>query len=93
MQVTIDIPDAIAQQVQGRWHDLPQKVLEIFAIEAYQAEVLTRGQIQQLLGLSSLYEVDGLLKHAGVYLTYDESDFEQDLETMQQLQRSDSTLD
>ena len=52
MQVTIDIPDAIAQQVQGRWHDLPQKVLEIFAIEAYQAEVLTNSKIQVLLGLA-----------------------------------------
>lgn len=85
MQVTIEIPDTIAQQIQGQWQDIPQKFLESFSVEAYKAGILNRGQVQQLLKLPSLYEVDGFLKQSGAFLPYGESDFEQDLVTMQKL--------
>jgi predicted HTH domain antitoxin len=85
MRIEIDIPNDIAQQIQNQWRDLPQKLLEILAVEAYKTGAITRGQIQQMLKLSSLYEVDGLLKQAGAYLHYDEADFEQDLLTLQRL--------
>jgi len=85
MQVTIEIPDTIAHQIQGQWQDLPQKVLESLSVEAYKAGILNRGQIQQMLKLSSLYEVDGFLKQSKAFLSYDEPDFEQDLRTMQKL--------
>ncbi len=85
MQVTIEIPDGIAHQIQEQWQNLPQKFLEAVAVEAYKSGILTRGQIQQMLDLTSLYEVDGFLKQAGAYLHYDEDDFEQDLLTMKRL--------
>lgn len=88
MQITIEIPDAIADDIQGHWRNLPQKVLEALAIEGYRANVLNRTQVQQLLALPSLYAVDGFLKQSGVFLPYDEADFEQDLLTMQQIRDS-----
>jgi hypothetical protein len=64
MQVTIEIPDRIAEQMQSQWHNLPQKLLESLSAEAYKAGIISRKQIQQLLKLPSLYEVDGFLKQS-----------------------------
>ncbi len=91
MQVTIEIPDRIAEQMQQQWHNLPQKLLENLSVEAYNAGILSRKQIQQLLTLPSLYEVDGFLKQSGAFLPYSEADFDQDLATMQKL-RDMSTI-
>lgn len=91
MQVTIEIPDVIAHQIQGQWQDLPQKFLEALAVEAYRSGSLTRGQIQQMLDVNSLYEVDGFLKQSGAYLHYAEDDFEQDLLTMKRLKATDKS--
>ena len=88
MQVTIQIPDAIATQIQNHGHDLSRNFLEALAADAYRSDILTRGQIQELLGLASLYEVDGFLKQAGAYLHYNEEDLQQDLLTMQTLRDS-----
>ena len=85
MQITIEIPDIIAEQVQRQWHNLSQKLLENLSVEAYNAGILSRKQIQQLLMLPSLYEVDGFLKQSGAFLPYSEADFDQDLIIMQKL--------
>lgn len=88
MQVTIQIPDAIATQIQRHGHDLSRKFLEALAADAYRSGILTRGQIQELLGFASLYEVDGFLKQVGAYLHYNEADLQQDLLTMRALRAS-----
>lgn len=45
MQITITIPEDIGNQLQQNWENLPQKVLESLAIEAYRNRIM----IQQLL--------------------------------------------
>lgn len=90
MEVTIKIPDQIATRIKSQWNgDLSRKCLGALAAEAYRSEVLTRGQIQQMLDFDSLYEVDGFLKKQEAYLHYNEEDFEQDLRIMQELKKSD----
>ena len=85
MQVTIEIPDAIAHHLEKMGDNLPQRVLEILVVEAYKTEAITRAEVRQILQIPSRYETDGFLKQAGAFLHYDESDFEQDLLTMQKL--------
>ena len=56
MQITIEIPEDIGNQLQQNWQDVPQKLLEALAVEAYKNRIMTSVQIQQLLKFSSLQE-------------------------------------
>ncbi|NET60809.1 MAG: UPF0175 family protein [Symploca sp. SIO2E6] len=85
MQITIDLPEEIANTMGQKWDNFPRKALECIAIEAYRQEVITSAQVGRMLNIASRYEVDAFLKQAGAYLHYDEADLEQDLLTMQEL--------
>ncbi|MBE9260635.1 UPF0175 family protein, partial [Dolichospermum sp. LEGE 00246] len=61
MQITIEIPEDIGNQLQQNWQDLPQKLLEALAVEAYRNKIMTSVQIQQLLKFSSLQETEHFL--------------------------------
>ncbi|NLX96121.1 MAG: hypothetical protein GXY83_08090 [Rhodopirellula sp.] len=49
MDVTVQLPDEIVQQLGGV-ATMPRQLLEAFALERYRAERLTRHQVSQLLG-------------------------------------------
>lgn len=87
MQVTIDLPNEVATELQQQWQDLPRKALELLVVQAYREEILTQYQVGQILGLESRFAVDAFLKQAGAYLHYDESDLEDDRQTLEQLRR------
>lgn len=87
MQVTIDIPDEFAESLQRDGYDLPRKALEALVIDAYRNEVITRFQVGQILGLSSRFAVDAFLKRSNVYLHYEETDLEDDRQTLEQLRQ------
>jgi predicted HTH domain antitoxin len=82
MEVTVTIPEDIAAQLHTKWTDLPRAALESLALEAYRSSTLTTAQLRRLLGFESRNELDGFLKHAGIYLDYDLDDLKQDLETI-----------
>jgi predicted HTH domain antitoxin len=85
MNISIQLPDDVARQMERRWHDLPRHALEALAVDAYRSGVVTSAQVQALLGLSSRFEVDSLLKKHGAYFDYTEDDLEQDLRTLRGL--------
>jgi predicted HTH domain antitoxin len=85
MQITIDIPEELADILMDKWGNLSQRTLEALAIEGYRRGVMTRGQVKQLLDLTSFYEVEQFLKERGADLHYDETDLEQDLKTINEL--------
>jgi predicted HTH domain antitoxin len=87
MQITVEVPELIANQMREKWGELPQKILELLAVEAYRAEVITSSEVGKMLKLSHRLEVDEFLKKEGAYLQYDEADFERDLRTMQKFER------
>ena len=62
MQITIEIPEDIGNQLQQNWQDLPQKILEALAVEAYRNKIMTAVQIQELLKFPSLQETEHFLK-------------------------------
>jgi hypothetical protein len=52
MQITIEIPEKLAAQLQTRWQDtLPHYVFERLVMEAYRDEMLTTRDVQDLLQL------------------------------------------
>lgn len=84
-EVSIPIPDDVIQHLKEQWPDIPQKVLETFAIEAYRMGMLTAAEVQRMLRLSSRWETNALLKEARAYLDYTEANLEQDLHTLETL--------
>jgi predicted HTH domain antitoxin len=83
MQVTLTLPDEIAQQLAvGR--DLSRAALEALAIEGCREHRLSDDQAAELLGMDH-YELDGLLKRHGVFLDYSIEDYGRDREVSERL--------
>ncbi|MFB2981517.1 UPF0175 family protein [Microseira sp. BLCC-F43] len=87
MQITIELPDELAHHLEAKWGNLEQKLLELLVLQAYIDVLISSGKVRELLGMATRLEVDAFLKEKGVYLHYDEADFEQDLLTMQKLEK------
>ena len=85
MEVTIQIPDDVAAQIQRNGDDLTRSLLEAYALEGYKSGRLSAYQAQKTLGFETPMEVDGFLKSHGVYLDYAEEDLEQDLMTSRRI--------
>jgi hypothetical protein len=84
MTVAVDIPDDLERRLRDRWADMPRKVLEAVALEAYRSGALTGAEVQRLLGLESRWDLEAFLKQAGVVLDYDQADLARDLEAFRQ---------
>lgn len=84
MTVAVDIPDDLERRLRDGWADVPRKVLEAVALEAYRSGALTGAEVQRLLGLESRWDLEAFLKQAGVVLDYDEADLARDLEAFRQ---------
>jgi hypothetical protein len=79
MNISIEVPEDIARQLEAIWGDLPQRVLEALAIEAYRSGVITEAEVQRMLRLASRWEVDVFLKRAKAYLDCTKADLERDI--------------
>ena len=84
MQITLELPEDIAQGLGSRWKNLPRAALESLALEAYRSHALTAAQLRRLLGFETRTQVDAFLKEHEIY-DYTAADFEQDGETLRQL--------
>jgi len=84
MEISISVPDDVADRLHAKWNDLPRHVLEALVADAYRQGVLTAAEVRRILGLVSRYETDAFLKQAGADLDYTWQDLEEDLETFRQ---------
>jgi hypothetical protein len=75
----IEIPENVSASLRSRWKDVPRRVLEAVAAEAYRSGALTAHQVGELLGHGSRWETESFLKQAQAYLHYGEDDLERDL--------------
>lgn len=85
MKIAVELPEDIAKRLEGKWGDLSQAAREAIAIEGYRSGALSQNQVQRLLGLPSRWEVDAILKRAGVYLEYTEEDLDREIEASREL--------
>ena len=79
MNVAIEIPENVSAVLRSRWQDVPRRVLEAAAAEAYRSGALTAHQIGEMLGHGSRWETETFLKQAQAYLHYSVDDLERDL--------------
>ena len=84
MQITLELPEDIAQGLESRWKDLRRAALESLALEAYRSNALTAAQLSRLLGFQTRMQVDAFLKEHEVY-DFTVADFEQDRKGLRQL--------
>jgi hypothetical protein len=80
MQVTLDIPDNLAQQLIAAGKDPSREALEALAVEGYRTERLTESEVRQMLGYETRMQVHALLKEHDVYLHYTMETLQQDID-------------
>lgn len=87
MQVTVEIPDDIAQRLAAYGQNPARATLEAVAIEGYRSGALSAYQTRRLLGFGTRYELDGFLKAHNVWEhAYNLEDLKQDRQTLSQLE-------
>ncbi|MGB6743584.1 MAG: UPF0175 family protein [Terracidiphilus sp.] len=92
MQVTVEIPDDMAQRLVPHGQDPARAALVAMAIEGYRSGALSAYQTRRLLGFETRYELDGFLKAHNVWeRAYGLEDLEGDRQTIKQLE-SDGRL-
>jgi predicted HTH domain antitoxin len=87
MQVTVEIPDDMAQRLTPPGQDPARTTLEAVAIEGYRSGALTALQTRRLLGFETRYELDGFLKEHNVWEhAYSLEDLVRDRQTLRLLE-------
>jgi len=85
VEVTLHIPDDVAERLAAAGSDLSRRALEAFALEEYKAGRLNEAQLRQLLGLATRAELDGFLKAHEVWLNYTQEDLERERTALRRL--------
>jgi predicted HTH domain antitoxin len=86
MEITVQLPDQIARQIAAATGDIPRRILEAVAIEAYRSDQLSRGQVSELLGLN-FWDTEEFLKKRGASISYSKEDLERDAQANDQVLR------
>ena len=87
MQITLELPDDVAQGLEAQVKNLPRALLESFAVEGYRSGKLTEEQVRRILGFGTRIQVDGFLKEHGVYLDYTLEDLDRETVTSREFSR------
>jgi predicted HTH domain antitoxin len=82
MQITIELPDELARQLEASLGNLNRRAMESLIVEAYNLKILSAAEVQRILKLPSHLATDAFLKQHGAYLHYTEADLAQDLDTL-----------
>ena len=90
MDVTLTIPDALAEKLSNAGEDPARAALEALLVEAYRTRMLSEGEIKRILGYGTRMQVHALLKEHDVPLDYTIEDLEQDRETHRRLREIQS---
>jgi hypothetical protein len=85
MNLTVEIPDDVAQRLLAAGGDLSRRALEAFALEEYKGGRVTKPELRRLLGLRTRYALDGFLKAHDVYEPYSLDDLEQERHDLERL--------
>ena len=84
VEVTLQVPDGIAQTLGTTPEDVGRRILESAAIEGYRSGRLSHRQVGELLGLD-YWQAERLLVERGVPLNYHLSDLEADRATLKEV--------
>jgi predicted HTH domain antitoxin len=82
MQITIELPDDIANQLQLQPANISRRILELIAADNYRQGRIGAAQVRRILNFSSRWETYEFLKREKAYLPHTEDDLEQDAQAI-----------
>jgi hypothetical protein len=85
MQLTLEIPDAIAGKLGDSPERVSRKFLEHYALNGYRTGELSHNMVRGLLGFTSWFETEDFLRSNGVPLNYTIEDLEKDRATLDRI--------
>lgn len=83
MQIAIELPDDIANQLQIV--NPSRRVLELIAADSYRQGRIGAAEVRRILNFSSRWQTYEFLKREKAYLPYTEDDLEQDIQAIDNL--------
>jgi predicted HTH domain antitoxin len=83
MQIAIELPDDIANQLQTV--NPSRRVLELIAADSYRQGRIGAAEVRRILNFSSRWQTYEFLKQEKAYLPYTEDDLEQDVQAIDRL--------
>jgi len=85
MNLTLRIPDDVANRITADGGDLERRALEALVLEEFRAGRMSKGELRGALGFEVLNEVDGFLKAHDVFEPYAVADIERERRDVQRL--------
>lgn len=85
MEITISLPDKLANHLEAKWGNIERRTLEAIVVEAYRDGTISGGKVRELLGMNTRLEADAFLKAKGIHLAYDKAELEADKQTHEEL--------
>lgn len=85
MQVTVDIPDDVAERLKAAGGDLSRRALEAFALEEFKRAQLSKAELRRLLGFGTRNALDGFLKAHGILEAYSLDDLAREQRELERL--------
>ena len=85
MNLTLQIPDDLAQRLTAAGQDLSRRALEALALDEFKDGNLTRPELRRLLGFETSIQLDSFLKAHDVWIDYTIEDFEREREGLRRL--------
>ena len=91
MQVTLNIPDSLAEQLIPMGQEPSRALLEDALVQAYREERISGPQLMQALGIETRDELDGFLKARHVDIEYSIEELNREREIMEALMARELT--
>ncbi|HAZ44506.1 MAG TPA: hypothetical protein DDW76_05195 [Cyanobacteria bacterium UBA11369] len=85
MQITIELPDDIANQLELQPANFSRRILELIAADNYRQGRIGAAEVRRMLNFSSRWETYEFLKREKAYLPYSEDDLQQDVQAIHKL--------
>jgi len=78
VELTVQIPDDVAQRLSASGGDLSRRALEALVAGEYRQGHLTKPDLRRLLGLETSDQIDSFLKAHQVWIDYTIEDLERE---------------
>jgi hypothetical protein len=83
MNVTVRIPDELAQRLAAEGGDLERRALEALVLEEHRRGRLSAAEVRRILGFEALDELDGFLKAHGVFEAYSLEELDREVQDLE----------
>jgi hypothetical protein len=85
MELTVQIPDDLAQRLSTAGGDLARRALEALVAEEYKQGHLTKPDLRRLLGFETSDQIDTFLKAHDIWIDYTIEDLERERDGLRRL--------